>query len=344
MGYFCKTDKDCCGNMICSTSFSGGRFCTQKCTPDNKNTPLVNEDNCPGTPNKFICANIASPPSKTYRCLQRCVPTKGKNTCKPNLACRPKSVWMTVSVDRAVCGFPTCKGGKDCPVYLSKLCSPSSPYPQCVGFPAGTYCAPHYPGSFGGRCAMPGVCDKVSGICISHKQGKKTAKVGDPCIDDRNCGNSMECNMEVSTSGTVYYRNGYCSVEGCVFSSTLPDRKCPTGSTCIKTYYSGRCLKTCDLKKASDCRGYAKDKHGDYDCRAWNLYPTGKPNNIAAKPVCEAGFATACTLFAGSKITCASLGLPNNPTSMACREPGTGKILSSMSPYGTCLDLTTSGK
>ena len=344
MGKSCNKDKDCCSSMICSTSFAGARMCTQACTPDNKKTPLVNEDNCPGTPNKFICANIASPPAKTYRCLQRCVPTKGKNTCADGLACRPKSTWMTLSVDRAVCGFPMCKTAGHCPVYLSKLCSPGSPLKQCVGFPAGTFCAPHYPGSFGGRCAMLGVCDIKSGNCVAHNRGKKTAKVGDPCTDDRDCGGQMECNMEVATSGMVYFRNGYCSVEGCVFAATLPDRKCPTGSACLRTYYSGRCLKTCDLQKATGCRGYAKDKHGDYECRAWNLYPTGKPNNLCPKPVCEAGYASACTLFAGTKITCANLGLPNNPTQMDCREVGSGKILSHTSPYGICLDTTSSGK
>ena len=343
LNHACVSDKDCCGNFICSTAFNGARMCTIKCKPDDPKTPLVNEDNCPGSPNKSVCANIASPPAQTYRCLQRCVPTTGKNTCPVGLACRPKSVWMTQSVSISVCGFPACKGGKDCPVYLSKLCSPSSPMPQCVGFPAGTYCAPHYPGSFGGRCAMPGACDTVNGNCAPHKLGKASAKVGAPCIDDRNCGPQMECNMEVSTSGTVYYRNGYCSIEGCAFGSTLTDRKCPSGSTCSRIYYSGRCLKTCDLKIASSCRGYAKDKHGDYECRAWNLFPTGSPGPYAGAPVCEAGYAAPCTMFTG-KLSCTNLGIANNYTDMACRQPGTGQKVPATSPYGTCLDNTASGK
>lgn len=339
MGLVCASDKDCCSGMTCAATFNGARLCTRSCTPDDPKTPLANEDNCPGSPSSFICANIASPPTTTYRCLQRCVPTKGKNTCPAGLACNPKSTWMTVSVDEAVCGFKPCATGKDCPVYFTKLCSPTIPITHCVGLPTGTFCAPHYPGSFGGRCAQPGVCEKSSGLCVAHKLGNSKAKVGDPCLNDQDCGGSMECLMEVSTSGTVYFRNGYCSVEGCIFAKTFSERACPSGSVCSSRYYGGRCLKSCDINKASTCRGYSKDKHGDYDCRAWNFF-YGSPLKA---PVCEPGYAADCSYFTGTKYTCAVVGLSGNPTKMACRQPGTGKILSDYSPWGTCLDTTASG-
>jgi len=169
--------------------------------------------------------------------------------------------------------------------------------------------------------------------------GKPNAKVGDPCINDHDCGGRMACLMEVATSGTVYFRNGYCSVEGCVFAKTFPDRACHAGSDCSGIYYGGRCLKSCDIKKASTCRGNAKDKHGDYECRAWNFY-FGAP---VKAPVCEPGHVADCSYFTGTKYTCAVLGLSGNPTKMACRQPGTGEILSDYSPWGTCLDTTASG-
>ena len=343
LGTTCAADKDCCAGNTCAKAFTGARFCSKQCTPDNPNTPLVNEDNCPGTPMVNICANIASSPGKTYRCVRRCVPTQGKNTCPSGLACEVKSTWMTVSVDQAICSFPACTSDKQCPVYFSKLCSTITPVNQCAGLPSGTFCAPHYPGSLGGRCAQPGKCEASSGLCVPHTKGKAGAKVGDTCIRDQDCGGQMECMMEVATSGTTYFRNGYCAVEGCVFGKTFTGRACPSGSTCSRIYYGGRCLKSCDLKVASSCRGVAKDKHGDYECRAWHTYlKTG--GTLAKTAVCEPGHTMQCSYFSNSKVTCAALGLVGNSTQMACRQPGTGKLLATHSPNGYCLDITASGK
>ena len=337
IGNTCTSDKDCCGNYLCAKLFSGARICTANCTRDNPSTPLVNEDTCPGAPNNFVCANIASPPGLVLRCLKRCNPTTGKNPCPAGLACDPLTTVMTVSSDKAVCGWPACKTGKDCPVHLSKLCTPASPAWQCQGMPAGVYCAPVFLSSFSGRCAYEGVCDVKSGICAIHKLGKATAKVGDPCVDDRDCGGQMECLMGGSTSGVAYWSNGYCSIRGCVFAA-LKERTCPTGSTCSSNHYGGRCLKTCSLTQASTCRGYAKDKRGDYECRAWD-------NTKAAKaPVCEGGFVVPCSYFTGTKMTCAVLGATGNPTDMACRDLTTGKKLSQHDVNGYCLDNTSSGK
>ena len=214
IGNACTTDKDCCGNYICATLFSGAKLCTAKCNRDNKSTPLVNEDTCPGAPNNFVCANISSPPAETLRCLKRCSPTSGKNPCPAGLACDPLTTVMTVTSDHAVCGWPACKTGKDCPVHLSKICTPASPAYQCQGMPAGVYCAPVFLSSFSGRCAYEGVCEPKSGLCTTHKLGKAAAKVGDPCVDDRDCGGSMECLMGGSTSGVGYWTNGYCAIRG----------------------------------------------------------------------------------------------------------------------------------
>ncbi len=337
MGIPCLADKDCCSGMNCSKLFSGAKVCTKKCTPDDPSTKLVIEDTCPGYPNGFVCANIAAPPGVVQRCLKRCSPTTNKNTCPAGLACDPLTTVMTSTSDKAVCGWPACKSGKDCPVHLTKLCTPSSPAWQCQGMPKGVYCAPVFLSSFSGRCAYEGVCNSKSGLCTKHKRGKSTAKVADPCTDDRDCGGQMECMMEVSTSGIYYWANGYCSIRGCVFSS-LTERQCPSGSTCSRNHYGGRCLKTCSLKQASSCRGYAKDKHGDYECRGWNN------TSASAAPVCEGGFVVPCTTFSGSKATCSVLGDYGNTTDMACRNIKTGKKLSAKDPNGYCLDTTASGK
>ncbi len=337
MGIPCQTDKNCCGGYLCAKLFSGAKVCTKKCTPDDPNTKLVVEDTCPGYPNSFVCANIAAPPAIVHRCLRRCTPAKGKNPCPTGLACDPLTTVMTNSSDKAVCGWPACKTGKDCPVHLTKLCSPHSPAWQCQGMPKGVYCAPVFLSSFSGRCAYEGVCDIKSGLCTTHKLGKSAAKVGDPCTDDRDCGGNMECLMEVSTSGVAYWANGYCSIRGCVFS-TLKERQCPSGSACSRNHYGGRCLKTCDLKKASSCRGYAKDKYGDYECRAWSNW------KVSPSPVCEGGFVVPCTSFSGGYTDCTVLGLQGNPTDMQCRDIKTGKKLSAKHPNGYCLDNTASGK
>ena len=337
IGLTCTSDKDCCGKYTCAKLFSGARLCTAKCTRDNKQTPLINEDNCPGSPNNFVCANIAAPPGNVLRCLKRCKPQGGYNPCPAGLACDPLTTVMTISSDKAVCGWPACKTGKDCPVHLSKLCSPASPAWQCQGMPKGVYCAPVFLSSFSGRCAYEGVCEPKSGLCAKHKLGKATAKIGEPCVDDRDCGGNMECLMGGSTSGVGYWTNGYCAIRGCAFP-TLKARACPSGSTCSRNYYGGRCLKTCNMKVASTCRGYSKDKHGDYECRAWNN------TKATTAPVCEGGFVVPCTTFSGTKATCAVLGATGNPTDMACRDLTTGKKLSQHHVNGYCLDNTTSGK
>jgi hypothetical protein len=345
MGHGCLVDKDCCGKLICSRAYTGARMCTRACTPDNISTALVNEDDCPDAPNKFICADIATPPVRTYRCLKRCIPAKGVHTCPAGLACSPRSTLMTRSTDRAACGFPMCKTGKDCPVFLNKVCSTIVTWPQCVGHSSGTFCAPIYVGSFSGRCARAGACDTTSGLCAPHTLGKSSASVGDPCKSDTDCAGQMECLQEVATGGTVYNRNGYCAIQGCNFDSTYPDAACPKGSTCLTIYYGGRCLKTCDLQKPASCRGHAKDRYGDYECRAWNQYFRTR-GTLAKTPVCQPGYSTPCNNIAfstGLKIECKTLGLSGNSTQMLCRDPATGKVLPTYSPSGTCLDTSASG-
>ena len=145
--------------------------------------------------------------------------------------------------------------------------------------------------------------------------------------------------------GQVRNRNGYCTIAGCAFASTLTHRACATGSTCTYYAYGGLCYKSCDLTKASTCRNQAKDKHGDYECRAWNnlsIYGT----MVSKTPVCEPGYWATCDVFGSTTLSCSYLGLHNkgNPTKMSCRDPKSGKGLPKGSPSGYCLDNTASGK
>ncbi len=325
---------------------TGLRLCLAKCTPDNPSTPLVNEDDCYKRGAGLTCGNVAYP-AKQYRCLQKCNPSLGKNDCPAGIACNPRSAALSGNISQAVCAYPPCKNAMQCPVYLNKTCKTQGSTSQCSGLPKGSSCAPPAPNAAPGttlRCALPGVCDSKSGLCAPHKYGISKAKVGDPCKDDRGCGGQMRCDMQsTGSSGMVHARNGYCFIEGGAFSS-LSSRACTSGSRCNRLYYGGRCAKECDLKSPKTCRGYAKDKLGDYECRAWNNLSMGGTAIVSA-PVCETGDTMACDMLKGSSLDCSTVGLQNNPTKMSCRNPVSGKVLSNKyDPSGYCLDDTASGK
>ena len=342
MGNTCMSSSACCPGLSCTSLSTGVQICTKQCTPDDPQTPLVNEDTCPYT---HLCGNISSPGSG-YRCLQKCEPKLNSITCPTGLACHPLSAKFGGSMDKAVCIYPPCKSGKDCPVLLSETCNMATTVPKCTTMPKGAFCSPESQGAPTGRCALAGECNPVSGLCGVHKYGKSTAKVGDPCKDDRDCGGQMSCLQEEAAMGQTQYRNGYCVIPGCTFANTLTHRACTSGSTCSILTYGGFCFKSCDLTQASTCRGHANDKHGDYECRAWNnLTFSGKP--ISKIPVCEPGHWAQCNLFGTTKLDCSSLGVYNkgNPTKMSCRDPKSGKVLpNKQDPSGYCLDNTASGK
>ena len=338
----------CCGGSICVPLPTGVSICTMSCTPDNLSTPLINEDSCPNatTTKSHICGNIGTG-AKQHYCLKTCKPELGKNSCPAGLACHPTSAALTGQIDLAACVYRACNSGMECPINLSKTCTTTGSVAQCnnAGLPTGARCGP--PNGQPGaplRCVVPGVCDTISGLCAPHKLGKATAKVGDPCKDDRHCGAQMVCDMQGTTSmGRVHARNGYCVIQGCAFK-TFTAFTCPSGSVCHRLHWGGRCLLSCDLKTAKSCRGYASDKLGDYECRGWNnLSMGGAP--IVYQPVCEPGDSMACDMLQNSSLDCSSVGLQANPTKMGCRDPANGKTLTNKyDPNGYCLDDTASGK
>jgi hypothetical protein len=343
IGSFCQTSSGCCGGLQCVQLATGVGVCTKPCTPDDYYTPLINEDSCPDF-SKNICSNTDYP-GPTYHCLQRCEPIAGQATCPAGLACEPESDLLSQEIGTAVCAYPTCNGPTDCPVYLSEICNLATPVPPCGGSPVGAFCAPDSPGGVTGTCALPGQCDQVSGLCLPHSHGDATATVGSPCKDDRDCAGNMTCEQQMGSpsSGAIHARHGYCVVQGCGYSDTLTVRACPPGSTCQHFYPGGRCYKVCDLNKASDCRGHPADKHGDYECYAWNnLWYSSMA--VADQPTCEPADNYPCSFWGSSNLDCSVIGLqPDNSTEMGCRNRSSGALLSTYDPGGYCLDLTASG-
>jgi hypothetical protein len=339
IGTPCHSASDCCGGLTCVPLDTGVKLCTRKCVPDDTTTPLINEDDCPELA-KHVCAklDVIGPTV----CLKKCTPALGKATCPKGVACNPVSNQWAGDVTEAVCAHPACTSGKDCPVVLSEACNTTNPGTICTASPPGAFCATD-PGSVTGTCALPGVCDLASGLCGPHKLGKATAKVGDPCKDDRDCGGSMRCDQQSGSGTAVHARNGYCFIEGCAFGSTLPSRLCPPLSVCQHLHPGGRCYRLCNLNTASDCRGNPADQHGDYECYSWNQLAVGG-QVIAKSPTCEPADLTPCTLFGTTNLDCSYLGLPGNPTKMSCRDRTTGAVLPKKSPGGLCLDDTASGK
>jgi hypothetical protein len=266
-------------------------------------------------------------------------------------------------IDQAVCMIPGCSSNAECHVTTSTTCNT-----QTLPCPSGQLCIPLSSATKNGRCAKPGNCDTKSNLCAAHTLGKSTAKVGDSCKDDTECAGNMVCMFQRDTSTylkptgsscssgseccsgkcsglsctagtcTIHYRNGYCAIQGCTFSSTLTIRACPSGSTCNNVYIGGMCQKTCDLLTASTCRGSSLDKLGDYECRAWNnLYYTTSSGKlyISSVPVCDYGPSMPCTFFQSSGYGCDVVGLSPNSTSMSCRDLK-NTVLSQYDPTGFC--------
>jgi hypothetical protein len=317
--------------IVALLSFAQGlTICTLNCAVDDPKT-LANEDNCPAL-TKNICAAIELVGGKTENfCLQRCTPKETGNDCPAQLACSPRSTRLTKLSDVAVCAAAACIKDSDCPVLTAKICDPitgtgCSGVEVCTSIDAST-----------AICTVSGNC-QANGLCGPHGKGSASAKIGDPCQGDTDCGNAMTCSRQQTVGGSVVNRNGYCFAIGCAFS-LLTSASCPAGSTCNLLYYGGACQRNCALSTAGDCRGYALDKLGDYECYDWSNFTLGSGTPIAAGPVC--GETINCDFLTNG---CAALGLSPNSTNMTCRNPATNLATSNPAdPAGLCLDNTASG-
>jgi hypothetical protein len=332
----------CCPGLQPFLLGTGVNLCSTSCTPDDLQTPLVNEDSCPDL-TSFVCAAANPSFPSQHLCLRRCKPAYGTSTCGAGLACHWTSTSYSQSIDEAVCVFPRCTSNKECPIYTATSCSSVGAPCSSAGVPTGSFCAADETSPTGGSCAMAGICDLGSGLCAPHVSTGGGA-IGATCKDDRDCKSGMRCDRERTTSGLLHARGGYCTLEGCAFAASLPQRACPSGSVCNRLFPGGRCFKACKLETASDCRGNPNDKHGDYDCYAWNNLAAGTVM-IADAPTCEPADTYPCDFFAQTKLDCSYLGnYPGNSTQMACRDRATGAVKPApTSPDGFCLDTTSSG-
>ena len=358
IGKKCGIYTSCPTGYICLRNVTtGDGVCAKACLP-NALSP------CPGKPGVNICAKVfqVSGTSGWY-CLRTCRPRLGCNECLPGSSCGVDSGRFISAHNTAVCHAPGCSDGWDCMTTTTRRCDTKKP--KC---PAGQRCKPLVLHSSVGMCAKKGVCDKVSGLCKmpTHQNPKKASPVGAPCRGDTECDKGLVCMAELDTSTallpvgagcstdkqccsemctagtcaknrpcTVKYRNGYCTLPGCLFSSTLTDRACPVGSICNRRYFGGLCQRICSISGAVTCRGEPTDRFGDYECRNWiNVKLSGI--NVSWRNACDFGHGATCDFMGG--LPCSLLGLGGNPTHMACRTLDK-KVTSSGDPAGFCLDL-----
>jgi hypothetical protein len=169
---------------------------------------------------------------------------------------------------------------------------------------------------------------------------------GGSCSDSSQC-----CSGTCTSSGTcgsgapcvTLYRNGYCTIPGCNFASTLKHAACPTGSHCNRGFWEGLCQKSCTLNAKTGCRGVTGDFFGDYDCRSWDRFRLSSGGAVSSGPVCDFGFVLPCSAFGSSTLTCDSVGDATNSTKMSCRDLSNSTLTNPKDPAGSCLDDTTSG-
>jgi hypothetical protein len=398
------SNEDTCpdlNNNVCSQpiAISGGTCAT--------------DADCANYGTGFICQDGKCQGDKSY-CVHKCKPTLGTNACNGDLACEWDS---TFDVYEPICATRGCTDNDQCPVTTGVMCDPKkglgsdSPNPDCgpgtcLLF---TYknqtcttdadCTSKWPnfvcvdlGSAGspakyciykeGLCAKPGKCDTASGLCDKKPAGlfKATAKVGDPCKGDTDCGETMDCsfemdmaklgykkkgeacaadeeccsyNCEQGTCGagglcTVRNRNGYCTVYGCEMASTLTIKACPANSECfIFIGGGGACERTCSLTDptpSTSCRGGTADLVGDYECRDWSNFTLASGGTLTKGPVCDFVH-FGCDIYADYwKTDCSFVGDSNgNPTNMKCRGYDNQPSANQKDPDGLCLDDTAAG-
>ncbi len=365
-----------CGTSgLCLLTQTNGGVCTQYCTADNPATS-INEDTCPNKPANE-CAPIPLSSGKTsYFCVRKCSPYIGCNECESSLLCHPQSGSLIGLPGKGVCllykSTNGCAKNSDCAVTTGKSCNTKS-----GGCPSGQTCqalAQDTTWSSAGTCVKDGVCDTVSGLCKPKSTGTSSAEVGDPCAGDNECAAGQTCLQEFNEktlrkpggysctygteccSGTctnkscvggncdLLWRNGYCAISNCIFSKTLTNAACPSGTLCNRAYRTGLCQPTCSLNKASDCRGQTKDLYGDYECRDWSqvTYSHGK---ASTGPVCDLGPLMPCssTSATGTIKKCEVFGDKTNSTAMHCRDLKGNKLSNPQHASGYCLDKTASG-
>lgn len=326
MGEACQGAADCkkdSPDCITLDQEKGVKVCSKQC---------YNTD----CPDGYACSFFKVSGQTVGYCLKKCTPSLTVNTCPKSSKqnCHPLSVRNTDKEDVTVCLFAACTSDKDCPIYSNIPCNNDG---QCTSLGTGAFCHE-------AECALPGKC-AASGICGPHTRGKDTAKVGDPCETDFDCPGNGAClpqEDKVPPLSLTWYRNGYCTVGLCNWSKEIPEFACPTGSTCNRLYAGGMCMKSCSLSQAGDCRGYSKDKGGDYEClRLDRVVMDGKP--LTSGPVCSTAPAWACS-SQYSSVNCPELGDATNSTKMSCRDPVTGAVKTDpKDPSGICLDDTASG-
>ena len=328
VGESCAKDSDC-GGGICLEVTAKLKICSCICLLDTSRLPGTNVYFCPGRP-KDVCSPTAGGGGNHSYCYARCSPRLGANDCPKGVACHPESGYLAGIYKAAVCLKPACTSGSDCPFTTGAACDTKS-----KACPTGQTCKARGPSTTAGECTAPGKCDLSSGLCGRRPKSTASAKVGDPCKSDLQCADNMTCLAGNSS--------GYCTIKGCLFAKTLTMAACDSGSLCNKMYAGGRCQLKCALTKAATCRGHTSDQLGDYECRAWNnLSSSGTP--LVSGPTCDLGQAMPCDLLKSSSMPCSSVGLPGNPTNMACRDLKNKKLTDPYDPAGLCLDDTASGK
>jgi hypothetical protein len=361
IGKVCASVAACGAGYTCLLGLYGSAgLCSQACIPDNPNTP-ANEDSCPA-------GNVCGKYGNLNYCFRECAPQLGCSECDGPVSCHPSSGQYIGRRLKAVCLYGRCSSGADCPVTTGAPCKTNAP--ACG---TGETCTALATNTTDGVCTKPGVCDLASGLCAPHKLGKATAKVGDPCKGDVDCGDAMYCLMEYDESkylkaggvactandeccsgscalGTcangpcvVRARNGYCTVLGCSHAATFTERACPSGSECNRLYAGGLCQKSCAMGQASDCRGHSADLLGDYECRAWNRVQITWTDYATQAPVCDVGTYLPCNSFFGSQQDCTAVGNVGNTTNMACRDLNNIVLTNKYDANGFCLDDTASG-
>lgn len=364
VGKPCTASGGECGNYhTCLLTSTSAGFCTCACTMDNPQTS-TNEDTCPGASSGALACGAVELSSGGYQpfCLQTCAPQIGANPCNANGHCLPQSGAYVGLPDLAVCLFQGCASNADCPVTTGVPCVTTG-----AGCPSGQTCAALASTGTAGICVTDGICDVASGICNGHTQSSATAKVGDPCTGDVQCGSKMRCLIEFDeltflsgpggacstdadccTGGTcsggtcsggtcvTWRRNGYCAISNCQFPS-LPAFACPAGSSCNTLYVGGMCQQDCTLTDAGSCRGFTGDQYGDYECRAWD------GPGFAPGPVCDFGNTQTCADMQDLGLTCDQLGTTANPTNMQCRNLQGVPRTNTAAADGFCLDDTSSG-
>jgi hypothetical protein len=366
LGRLCTENGGECGpEAFCLLTSQTGGLCTCLCDPTDATQA------CPD-PAQHTCGAVPLSDGTVYNmCFVTCQPKLGGNACTAPLACDPSSARFSENFDKAVCLFSGCTTNDECPLVTGQACTVGATPTGCG---ATETCFPLTSTGSAGVCGKAGTCDTASGLCGLHTPASTTAKVGSPCVGDQDCGAAMSCAIQIdmkqlglldhgatcsggdccgycnpSTSKcegtcTIHARNGYCVIDGCMFATATDYKEfaCPTGSTCNRMYYGGRCMKECTLNDAATCRGNANDAFGDYECRSWDRVTMMGTTMFADKPVCDFGDTLACD-FWGSSNTCADVGDATNSTNMRCQLLTGVDAPTPNDPAGFCLDDTSSG-